>query len=390
MPAQESRRPLHERLKALRCIRGALRSWYYSILKKAFGTDDGKAIVVETLRELLNRDPGALLRGVSSATPYPNLGGLERRDDRSDRRDVVIITGRFRSGSTLLWNLFRRAGGFTAYYEPFNERRWFDPKTRGAGTDFTHRDVSDYWREYDGLEVLGQFYREDWIRRHLLMDEHSWAPEMKKYVDTLIDRAPGRPVLQFNRIDFRLPWFRRNFPNATYIHIFRHPRDQWCSTLQGDVKRFSQDASIADFHPFDKFYLRMWAEDLKYHFPFLEEKRNRHPYQVAYYIWKLSYLFGVKYCDHSIPFEALLVDPDEQLRQLFRVVDAEPVDLQALKRTIVGPPLGKWREYADEAWFQAHEASCEAVLADFLGLKGGPGSMVPASRTDLASRIVLG
>ena len=171
------------------------------------------------------------------------------------------------------------AAEFTAYYEPFNERRWFDPAARGGHTDSTHRNVSDYWREYDGLKVLGRFYREDWIRRHLLMDEHSWAPEMKQYVDTLIDRAPGRPALQFNRIDFRLPWFRRHYPNATYIHIFRHPRDQWCSILQEDLNRFPKEASIAEFPPFDKFYLRMWAEDLKYHFPFLDEKCNRHPYQ---------------------------------------------------------------------------------------------------------------
>ena len=83
----------------------------------------------------------------------------------SDRSDLVIITGRFRSGSTLLWNLFRQAGGFTAYYEPLNERRWFDPTARGDRTDSTHRNVSDYWREYDGLEALSRFYREDWIRR---------------------------------------------------------------------------------------------------------------------------------------------------------------------------------------------------------------------------------
>ena len=38
----------------------------------------------------------------------------------------IIITGRFRSGSTLLWNIFRDLPECTAYYEPFNERRWFD------------------------------------------------------------------------------------------------------------------------------------------------------------------------------------------------------------------------------------------------------------------------
>ena len=87
------------------------------------------------------------------STPYSDLGHPRSRQRPSDRSDVVIITGRFRSGSTLIWNLFRQAGGFTAYYEPFNQRRWFDPTTRGNHTDATHRKVANYWREYDNLEA---------------------------------------------------------------------------------------------------------------------------------------------------------------------------------------------------------------------------------------------
>jgi hypothetical protein len=30
----------------------------------------------------------------------------------------IFITARFRSGSTLLWNMFRRLRGYRAYYEP--------------------------------------------------------------------------------------------------------------------------------------------------------------------------------------------------------------------------------------------------------------------------------
>ena len=104
---------------------------------------------------------------------------------------------------------------------------------------------------------------------------------------------------------------------------------------------------MAEFPPFDRFYLGMWAEDLKYHFPFLEEGRNSHPYQIFYYIWKLSYLFGVKYCHHSIQFESLVADPDREIANLFRVVGAKPVDLPSLQAIIVAPPLGKWREYAE-------------------------------------------
>jgi len=212
------------------------------------------------------------------------------------------------------------------------------------------------------------------------MDELAWDPDLRSYVDTLIDHAVGRPALQFNRIDFRLPWFRRQYPNATFIHIYRRPRDQWCSTLMGDVKHFTKNASFADFPPFDRFYLGMWAQNLKYHFPFLEEARNSRPYQLFYYVWKHSYLFGVKYCDYSIQFESLVADPDAEIANVFRVVGAEPVDLPALRGIVVAPPFGKWRQYAEAAWFEKHEARCEEVLGEFLGIGEAPGVSTSRNR----------
>ena len=182
----------------------------------------------------------------------------------------MIITARFRSGSTLLWNLFRALKSCTAYYEPFNERRWFDPVAHGSHTDPTHRGVDDYWKEYEGLEELGQYYQESWISNNLLMYEDSWDLAMKRYVERMIELAPKRPVLQFNRIDFRLPWFRRMFPRAKIVHLYRHPRDQWLSCLL-DPRQFPHTGTMAQFATHDGYYLRMWARDLKYHFPFLDE-----------------------------------------------------------------------------------------------------------------------
>jgi hypothetical protein len=365
--------PLHERWRTWGWLRSRLRGRLFSFLEKTARTDDGRRIISDAVTARLDWHPGALLDGAETTTPYAELGGGSSPPQPSDRSDVIIITARFRSGSTMLWNLFRQAGGFTAYYEPLHERRWFDPGVRQDRIDATHRNVEEYWREYDGLEVLGQYYDEDWTHRNLLMDENFWAPDLKQYVDILIDRAPARPVLQFNRIDFRLPWFRRHYPNATFLHIFRHPRDQWCSTLMEDITRYTKNMAMADFKS-DRFYLRPWGLDLKYHFPFLDEKRIQHPYQLYYFIWKLSFMFGRKYCDESLQFEKLVEEPDSRIPELFHTLGAHSVDLESVKKVMSIPPLGRWRAYADEEWFQEHESHCDSIIADFLTTQQNPAS----------------
>ena len=68
------------------------------------------------------------------ASPYFQLAS-DSNAATSERDDIVFITSRFRSGSTLLWNLFRKTPHCTAYYEPFNERQWFNKKMRGGNVD---------------------------------------------------------------------------------------------------------------------------------------------------------------------------------------------------------------------------------------------------------------
>ena len=329
--------------------------------------DETKRSTTRMLSGLLDWRPAILsdLRN-QARPPYPELGRGASRSNLSQGREPIFVTGRFRSGSTLLWNLYRNVEGLTAYYEPLNERRWFDPIARGSRMDPTHKNVAeDYWREYDGLDVLGRYYREDWIHANLYMDGRSWDPGLKRYIEILVERAPGRPVLQFNRVDFRLPWLKQEFPEAKIVHLYRHPRDQWCSVLM-DPRCFPKDAPIGEFGPHDKFYVLMWARDLKYHFPFLDERTVAHPYQLFYYLWKLSYLFGMRYADYTVQFETLIAEPDSQLPALFKATNVEKYDLARLRALVERPAIGKWKAYAGDDWFAEHEAACEAVLAEFL------------------------
>lgn len=331
-----------------------------------------KSILVALQHKLLSQDSirRRLLEQVNqAATPIPDLKNCttpydlcEYPEKESAYSDLVIVTGRFRSGSTFLWNIFRQAGQFTAYYEPFNERRWFDEKTRGAGVDSSHRGVDDYWAEYNGLQDLSAYYDEDWIRHCLLMGRQDYNPNMRSYIEALATKAPQRPLLQFNRIDFRLAWIKANFPTAKLLHLYRHPRDQWCSFLT-DHKLMNKDEVVVNY--IDAFYLDVWCDDLLAHFPFLDSHKTPHPYQRFYYLWKLSYLFGRRYSDYSFSFEDLTTKPDLVLREMFDVLGVSNLPIAKLCDLVQAPKPDKWRDYAHSDWFEPLERECEQVLSAF-------------------------
>ena len=373
----------------LRHARGVCRDALFAVVRRILSSEDGRAIAASALKGGLNAGPPfAASPATVGAAVYPDLGVATSEIPPRPRRPI-FITARFRSGSTVLWNIFRHVEGCTAYYEPLNERRWFDPQTRGGRTDATHLGVSDYWREYDGLERLAAFYREEWIDRHLYMDESFWDPGLQQYVQTLVDSAPRRPVLQFNRIDFRLAWFRARFPHAHIVHLYRHPRDQWCSSLV-DPERFGPTMSTSQFGPYDHFYLLRWARDLRHRFPFLDPASASHPYAVFYFLWKLSYIFGEHYGDVSVCFENLVNRPEQELTRLMRAVDIDDFDVSRLTGCIARQKSGKWREYADDEWFRRHESECEKTLSDFFGLTTRESSGGAAARREPFARIAGG
>lgn len=362
--------PWHERWSVLRVARRSMRRRFFDVFRAAVSTDEGRRILTESLRNQLRWRPALPLRAAGGeAFPYPEVGG---RAPAPPASAPVFITARFRTGSTALWNAFRQVRACTAFYEPLNERRWFSPLRRGVHIDPTHRTVPEYWREYDGMDDLDEIYRDEWTSRDLYMDDSAWNPGLRSYIDALIARAPGRPVLQFNEIDFRLPWLRAHFPSACIIHLYRHPRDQWCSSLLG-LQSFPFDAPRSAFPANDHFYLQRWVTDLKYTFPFLADEVLRHPYEQFYAIWRLSYLFGRSLADRSICYEHLIESPQSQLAALFDWLQLPLADLAAASGVIRGGDHGRWREYAPPEWFAAREAAAGQRIDEFFGLTaGGP------------------
>ena len=347
-------------------IRARLRQFFFEAMRRVAGIDDTREILAEMLRAgNAIPAPGEMAWMGRESRPYGDLGQTVVSAPAPSRA-AVFVTGRFRSGSTLMWNIFRHVPGVTSYYEPFNERRWFDVGGRGVRVDQTHLGVSDYWVEYDHLSELGQYFDEAWKFRRLYMYGTSYDAPMQRYIETMIERAPGRPVLQFNEVDFRLGWLRAWFPGVPIIHIFRHPRDQWCSTLQEAAKSAAQ-CRLRDFQAYDGFYLLRWARDLRLTFPFLSLDGDAFAYELYYQVWKLSYLFGQRYAELSLRFEDLIADPRSTIRKILETAGMPEVDVEPLVRLVSPVRTGKWRECADADWFSEIEARVDATIARYVG-----------------------
>ena len=277
------------------------------------------------------------------------------QEKTQNRPAPIFITARFRSGSSFLWQIFRAIETVSAYYEPLNENCWFQGK--GYKTDPSHIGITNYHAEYEGLGRLGRIYNRDWICRNLHMTGWDYDPGLYTYIDELIRATDKRAVLQFNRVDFRLPWLRTHFPGSRIVHLYRHPREQWIS-IQRDGGPVSKTYRYRTGDHLGLFYLIGWANDLKRVFPFLEPS-GQHPYAIHYYLWYLSYLYGKQYADVSIRYETLVKQFNRVVPDLMGSlgIELDSGMKEGLSRLNSGEKACAWPEYAESDWFEKIETA---------------------------------
>jgi len=152
----------------------------------------------------------------------------------------IFIHSLFRSGSTYLFNAFRRsAGGYWCYQEPENELLISlndEPeKLLQSGEETANAlrhpllDKPYFWEFYELRDELqGLFKKSFSYDNYFVAENQELAWDEKKYFETLIERAKGRPLLQLCRSSGRSGALKKAF-GGVHIHLWRESRSQWWS-----------------------------------------------------------------------------------------------------------------------------------------------------------------
>lgn len=152
----------------------------------------------------------------------------------------IFIHSLFRSGSTYLFQVFRRSRvGYWCYQEPFHEKLCClngNAEQLLESRDTTSHQLRHprlerpyFWEYHQIREALAGRFRACFSYGNYFTDQADGLdPEQTAYLRVLVDQARGRPVLQCCRSSGRVGAIRRTM-GGTHIHLWREPRNQWWS-----------------------------------------------------------------------------------------------------------------------------------------------------------------
>ncbi len=184
----------------------------------------------------------------------------------------------------MFWNLLRDFPKYTCYYEPLHDQLLFNIEEQILWQDDTHDDVKDYWREYRSIPLkrMRTFWQPWFGRERYVLTKEDEAPDLKAYLDFLIDQAEGIPVFKFVRAGLRAEWLRENYPDAQVVHIVRNPRSVWTSMMG---RKCVDDSSIDTLD--DRAV--EWLSNMQRFAAALGIRAKAHPYEQFYELWVHMY-----------------------------------------------------------------------------------------------------
>lgn len=150
----------------------------------------------------------------------------------------IFIHTMFRTGSTYIWDKFRKDPNCVAYYEPFhNELKDLKDKSikccnKSVFEYLKHPEQDEpYFSEFKPVILPDggvKYFKESFIAREFCYNGNN--QDLKNYIDLLIQTAEPRiPVFEFNRSSLRTEWFKTNYKDSFNVYLMRNPRDTFTS-----------------------------------------------------------------------------------------------------------------------------------------------------------------
>ena len=252
--------------------------------------------------------------------------------------NLVIVSGDFSSGTTLLFTLFRRTGDFYCLYEPLHEKL-LEYLIYPLRPDEHHPFVEPYFTEYKGFRELPSLFKAEWAANRLYLPPEGDASDLYRYLSYLIGTAFGRKervLLKENRFPFRLGWVRSRFPAARIVHIYRDREDQWKSIVRRGQEYVGREDIGQNRTDFAGFSVAAWCDDLSGVFPELAASNFQNGHDRFAKLWELSYDEQHRYADLSISLGELTRDFEATCARLSACVGYE-LDAARLKEVVVQP-----------------------------------------------------
>jgi len=240
-------------------------------------------------------------------------------------KSPIFIVGRFRSGTSFLWQIFNQLQGYCAWYEPLHPELLTAIKHIPPKDD--HVGITDYWQSYRDNPSFADFYAVEFATRQLYLEPQDDFPALLNYLKHLMALSGDqRPVLQLNRADLRLSWLRHYFPQATIIHIERNPLQLYYSQRK-HIDKPQRD----DLQHWDAYELLPWCWSLSTQFPMLLDAKHDHAFYGFYWLYRMSQILGRRLSDISIQLEADVFESDDYLDKLKQVIDLKPQQITTIK-----------------------------------------------------------
>ena len=262
---------------------------------------------------------------------------------KKNKQTPIFIHSLFRSGSTFVFNQFRKsASPYWCYQEPLHEKAIFaksDHEILLESDDSTAKVLRHpklgkpyFWELYEVAQTCLEFIDENSPYKSFFSRDEATV----NYFNALIRESKARTVIQECRTSARIGVLKREL-GGTHIYLWRNPRDQWWSYKVLDYFDTANQVIInADDVPPVIELLRSEIGFARYRSTDINDeffwfKRNKlkfdESYLVFYVLWVLSLIEARKSADLMINMDSLSSDQSYANRIRAELIENEIFDI---------------------------------------------------------------